>query len=126
MVNMAQLDRDLRPNGQPGLLRRLLAGPGDPDKNATYVILLNLDSMRLTRYFPTRSSPSASSRLPAMALGRHGLMTLSPLKAIEVIEGGVAMRTYERPTLTLAGSFKKMTGIGGSGPRDALVQHQFS
>jgi hypothetical protein len=53
-------------------------------------------------------------------------MTLSPLKAIEVIEGGVAMRTYERPTLTLAGSFKKMTGIGGSGPRDALVQHQFS
>jgi hypothetical protein len=36
------------------------------------------------------------------------------------------MRTYERPTLILAGSFKKMTGIGGSGPRDALVKQQFS
>jgi hypothetical protein len=34
------------------------------------------------------------------------------------------MRTYERPTLTLAGSFKKVTGIGGSGPRDFLVKRQ--
>jgi hypothetical protein len=34
------------------------------------------------------------------------------------------MRTYERPTLILAGSFKKMTGIGGSGPRDALTKYQ--
>jgi hypothetical protein len=34
------------------------------------------------------------------------------------------MRTYERPTLTKAGSFKKMTGIGGSGPRDTLGRHQ--
>jgi hypothetical protein len=39
-------------------------------------------------------------------------------------KGGVTMRTYERPTLTLAGSFKKVTGIGGSGPRDVLVRHQ--
>ena len=36
------------------------------------------------------------------------------------------MRTYERPTLTKAGSFKKLTGIGGFGPRDAVVQHQLS
>jgi hypothetical protein len=36
------------------------------------------------------------------------------------------MRSYERPTLTLAGSFRKMTGIGGFGPRDALVKQQFS
>jgi hypothetical protein len=43
---------------------------------------------------------------------------------MEGIEGGVAMRTYERPTLTLAGSFKKMTGIGGFGPRDALTKQQ--
>jgi hypothetical protein len=42
------------------------------------------------------------------------------------LEGGVAMRTYERPTLTKAGSFKKVTGIGGSGPRDRLVRHQFT
>ena len=34
------------------------------------------------------------------------------------------MRTYERPTLTKAGSFKKVTGIGGSGPRDAIARHQ--
>jgi hypothetical protein len=34
------------------------------------------------------------------------------------------MRTYERPTLTAAGSFKKMTGIGGFGPRDFLVRRQ--
>ena len=41
-----------------------------------------------------------------------------------LLEGGVAMRTYERPTLTKAGSFKKVTGIGGSGPRDAIGRHQ--
>jgi hypothetical protein len=34
------------------------------------------------------------------------------------------MRTYERPTLTPAGSFKKMTGIGGTGPKDALTKKQ--
>jgi hypothetical protein len=34
------------------------------------------------------------------------------------------MRPYERPTLTAAGSFKKVTGLGGSGPRDVLVRHQ--
>jgi hypothetical protein len=39
-------------------------------------------------------------------------------------QGGVAMRTYERPTLTKAGSFKKVTGIGGSGPRDLTFRHQ--
>ena len=39
-------------------------------------------------------------------------------------EGGVAMRTYERPTLTKAGSFKKVTGLGGSGPRDVVGRHQ--
>jgi Family of unknown function (DUF5972) len=34
------------------------------------------------------------------------------------------MRTYERPTLTAAGSFKKLTGLGGHGPKDALVKKQ--
>jgi len=34
------------------------------------------------------------------------------------------VRTYERPTLTKAGSFKKVTGVGGHGPRDVLVKHQ--
>lgn len=34
------------------------------------------------------------------------------------------MRTYERPTLTRAGSFKKLTGLGGSGPQDTLGKHQ--
>jgi hypothetical protein len=36
------------------------------------------------------------------------------------------MHTYERPTLTLAGSFRKMTGVGGFGPRDFLVKRQLS
>jgi Family of unknown function (DUF5972) len=39
-------------------------------------------------------------------------------------KGGEAMRTYERPTLTAAGSFKKVTGVGGKGPRDFLVKKQ--
>jgi Family of unknown function (DUF5972) len=34
------------------------------------------------------------------------------------------MRTYERPTLTKLGSFKKITGLGGSGPKDKLFRHQ--
>ncbi len=34
------------------------------------------------------------------------------------------MRPYERPTLTAAGSFKKVTGMGGTGPRDVLAKHQ--
>jgi hypothetical protein len=37
---------------------------------------------------------------------------------------GAAMRTYERPTLIKAGSFKKVTGLGGSGPRDFHFRHQ--
>ena len=36
------------------------------------------------------------------------------------------MRAYERPTLTVAGSFKKMTGLGGFGPRDVLTKRQLS
>lgn len=31
------------------------------------------------------------------------------------------MKTYERPTLTAAGSFAKKTGIGLSGGREVLV-----
>jgi hypothetical protein len=34
------------------------------------------------------------------------------------------MRPYERPTLTAAGSFKKVTGLGGYGPRDVTARHQ--
>lgn len=34
------------------------------------------------------------------------------------------MRTYERPTLTAAGSFTGMTGLGSHGPRDLLFRHQ--
>ena len=39
-------------------------------------------------------------------------------------EGGAPMGIYERPTLTLAGSFKKMTGLGCSGPRDTVFNKQ--
>jgi hypothetical protein len=34
------------------------------------------------------------------------------------------MRTYERPTLTKTGAFKKVTGLGGSGPRDVAFRHK--
>jgi Family of unknown function (DUF5972) len=34
------------------------------------------------------------------------------------------MRTYERPTLTPAGSFRRLTGLNGWGPRDSLYKHQ--
>jgi hypothetical protein len=34
------------------------------------------------------------------------------------------VRTYERPTLTRLGSFKKLTGIGGTGPKDAVTKKQ--
>jgi hypothetical protein len=54
-------------------------------------------------------------------------------------EGGMTMRdderlaedrqtdereSYERPTLTPAGSFTNMTGLNGTGPRDTLDKHQ--
>jgi Family of unknown function (DUF5972) len=39
-------------------------------------------------------------------------------------EGGNDVRIYERPTLTRLGAFKKLTGLGGSGPKDTLVRHQ--
>jgi hypothetical protein len=39
-------------------------------------------------------------------------------------KGGASMNTYERPTLTPAGSFKKVTGTGGHGPKDFLVKKQ--
>jgi hypothetical protein len=34
------------------------------------------------------------------------------------------LSVYERPTLTAAGSFKKATGLGCSGPRDQLFHQQ--
>jgi Family of unknown function (DUF5972) len=33
-------------------------------------------------------------------------------------------RPYERPTLTPAGSFNKVTGLSGQGPKDVLLKHQ--
>ena len=32
--------------------------------------------------------------------------------------------SYERPTLTPAGSFTNMTGLNGQGPKDTLAKHQ--
>ena len=61
---------------------------------------------------------------------RHRVLVTGRLERKEggrvLSEGGVGMRTYERPTLTKAGSFKKVTGIGGSGPRDRQVRHQLT
>jgi hypothetical protein len=34
------------------------------------------------------------------------------------------MKTYERPTLSVAGSFEKLTGLAALGPRETLVQQQ--
>ncbi|MEV0375785.1 keywimysin-related RiPP [Streptomyces sp. NPDC050636] len=33
--------------------------------------------------------------------------------------------TYERPTVTKAGSFRKVTGLKGQGPKDILHGKQF-
>jgi hypothetical protein len=32
--------------------------------------------------------------------------------------------TYEVPALTPAGSFRRLTGLGGMGPRDTVGRHQ--
>jgi hypothetical protein len=66
-------------------------------------------------------------RLPGSASGTRNPLTSTEKQneAIRVLtEGGEAMRTYERPTLTAAGSFKKVTGVGGHGPKDFLVKKQ--
>jgi Family of unknown function (DUF5972) len=34
------------------------------------------------------------------------------------------LKTYERPTLTLEGSFIERTGVGGSGPKDVVRHHR--
>jgi hypothetical protein len=34
------------------------------------------------------------------------------------------MNTYERPTLSMAGSFKELTGLAALGTRETLVRHQ--
>jgi hypothetical protein len=34
------------------------------------------------------------------------------------------MRPYERPTLSLAGSFDKVTGLAAWGPRETLVRYE--
>ena len=72
--------------------------------------------------------------LPTVAPEPSGLSTggegsglpESGIKAAqEVSEKEVTrMRTYERPTLTRAGNFTKVTGLGGSGPPDAVSKFQ--
>lgn len=41
-----------------------------------------------------------------------------------MVEERSTLRVYERPTLTVAGSFKKATAAGCSGPRDQLFNKQ--
>jgi hypothetical protein len=63
-----------------------------------------------------------------MAPGRWTAMIMHPNRRDRrgrvPSEGGVFMRAYERPTLTKAGSFTKVTGLGGRGPRDPIAKHQ--
>ena len=69
----------------------------------------------------------ACSRLPGMASGRRFVTQYRAAEPIiqGLLTGGETMMlTYERPTLTAAGSFKKVTGLGGHGPRDFLVKKQ--
>ena len=43
----------------------------------------------------------------------------------ETGERGTGEReSYERPTLTPAGSFTNLTGLGGHGPKDTTLKHQ--
>jgi hypothetical protein len=41
-----------------------------------------------------------------------------------IVHDAPTTMVYERPTLTAAGSFKKATGLGCSGPRDELFNKQ--
>jgi hypothetical protein len=41
-----------------------------------------------------------------------------------IVHDAPTTMVYERPTLTAAGSFKKATGLGCSGPRDHLFNKQ--
>ena len=41
-----------------------------------------------------------------------------------MVDERATLKGYERPTLTAAGSFKKATGLGCSGPRDHLFNQQ--
>jgi uncharacterized protein DUF5972 len=41
-----------------------------------------------------------------------------------MVEERPTLTVYERPTLTMAGSFKKATAAGCSGPRDQLFNKQ--
>jgi hypothetical protein len=41
-----------------------------------------------------------------------------------MVEERPTLTVYERPTLTVAGSFKKATAAGCSGPRDQLFNKQ--
>jgi hypothetical protein len=40
------------------------------------------------------------------------------------VDEGRTLPVYERPTLTLAGSFKNATGLGCKGPRDQFFNQQ--
>ena len=40
------------------------------------------------------------------------------------VREGATMRTYDRPVLTAAGLFDKVTGLSIFGPRETLVQYQ--
>jgi hypothetical protein len=41
-----------------------------------------------------------------------------------MVDEAPKLSVYEPPTLTAAGSFKKATGLGCSGPRDHLFNQQ--
>jgi hypothetical protein len=72
-----------------------------------------------------RFSASRGSRPPIQVCPVWRRVGHNPLKDQQsLLEGGETMRTYERPTLTPAGSFKKVTGMGGHGPKDFLVKKQ--
>lgn len=78
------------------------------------------------------------SCLPGLAMlvcplcGRVGGRLFGTMRTVQLVryqEGGVTMRdderqTYERPTLTPAGSFKNVTGLGGHGPKDTVMKKQ--
>jgi hypothetical protein len=79
------------------------------------------------RFNGLRRFRPASLRLPCMASGNRSPLTSTDGRTkhqVLWLKGGEAMLTYERPTLTAAGSFKKVTGVGGHGPKDFLVKKQ--
>ncbi|QEV21910.1 lasso RiPP family leader peptide-containing protein [Streptomyces alboniger] len=83
--------------------------PSSASQSGAGVVMLPFSYIRWARGFDR----SRYSRRGLIEFAAHILLCVSSSK-------GRTMMTYERPTLTKAGSFRKVTGIKDHGPKDVL------